>query len=419
LKNWRRHDCRLCGSTKLEEIVKLDAVPLPEYRRSAAAAITAPVCPLDLYMCGWCRHVQLRDFPESVFADYSYVSGQSKAMLDHFADMAKRIIAKHKPPAGSLIVDIGSNDGAFLRHFKDAGYRVVGVELDKELARKATESGIPTVGEPMSREAAERIVQEHGYASVVLAFNVFAHTDDLDGMTYGIRRLLDVRGVFVFEAQYLLDIYEKTLVATLVHEQLSHHSVKCLKMFLKRFHLEMFDVDRVDIQHGSIIGHVQHAIGDRSAVSDNVERLVALEDAAGLDDLSTWREFAKRVESLRARVSGQINDLKASGASIAAYGAARSGPSLISILGLQGCIDYIVDDDPTKVGRYSAGEATRVLPTAELLNRQPDYCLILAWVPADRIIAANQEYLRRGGKFVVLCPDFRIVEGMADVRMAA
>lgn len=390
-------------------VLKLDPIPLPDYKTSREAALAAGVAPIDVFMCSDCGHVQLLDIPEAVFDDYSYHSGQAKVMLDHFAVVAKRIIETYRPKPGSLIVDIGSNDGSFLRHFKDAGYRVVGVELDKAIAEAATANGVETVGAPLSLEVADQIVREHGNAAVVLAFNVFAHTDDLKGMAQSVQRLMEKDGLFVFEAQYLLDVVQRTLVATFFHEHLSHHSVRSLKSFLGQFFMEMIDVERVPIQHGSIIGYVQFCEGGRKA-TDRVQKLLDLEASVGLGKIETVRGLTQKIGALRASVAGLARRWLADGSSVAAYGAARSGPGLISMLGLKDSIEYIVDDHPHKVGRYSPVDAIPVLPTSELLKRMPDYCVLLAWVPAQRIIEANQEYLRRGGKFVVLCPEFRVIQ---------
>jgi SAM-dependent methyltransferase len=403
----RRDKCRLCGSPQLEMVVQLGRVPLPHFETRLCDALTAETYPIDLYMCGYCAHVQVLDVPEAVWSDYSYHNGQAKVMLDHFAETAKKVIEKYKPAPGSLVVDIGSNDGSFLRHFKDAGYRVVGVELVKEIAEAATRDGIETVGEALSPAVAKAIRAKHGPASVILAFNVFAHTDNLDGMAWAVKDLLADDGVFVFEAQYLMDIVHKTLIATVFHEHLSHHALKPMREFLQRFGMDVVSVERVPIQHGSIIGYVRHR---PCKIDRSVVELLALEETVGLNTPKALRGFGRQVDALRANLRDLATSWKAAGATVAAYGAARSGPGLMEMLGLRGAIQYIVDDHPQKVGRHSPVHGIPVVPTSELLARMPDYTVLLAWVPAQAIIKANQEYLRRGGKFVVLCPDFRVVE---------
>jgi hypothetical protein len=266
----------------------------------------------------------------------------------------------------------------------------------------------------MSLDLAKRIRAEHGPAHIVAAFNVFAHADDLGEMVDCVRELLAPDGLFTFEAQYLLDIIDGVLIATIFHEHMSHHSAKPLVPFLQRHGLEMIAAERAPIQHGSLIGTVQLAGGPR-AVEPSVAEILALEDSRGLDRISTLRAFDAEVQALRARTRQLIAGWKGEGRRIAGYGAARSGPSLILQLGLTGAIDFIVDDHPQKVGRFETGDGIPVVPTAELLARQPDYCVILAWVHAQKIIENNREYLERGGHFVVLCPRTRVVGKDGDL----
>lgn len=413
-----RYNCRLCGRKNIERVVALDPIPLPRFHDTREAAIAEPLVPIDLYMCSDCGHVQQLDIPEDVWDGYTYHNTQSKVMLKHFAESAAKIIERYAPPPGSLVIDIGSNDGSFLRHFKDAGYRVLGVELVKEIAEEATRNGIDTVGEPLSYAVARSIRERYGAASLVLAFNVFAHTDDLNDMMRGVQVLLDKNGLFVFEAQYLMDVVQKTLLATIFHEHLSHHSVKAMSLFLSQYFMQIVDVERVPVQHGSIIGYVQFAGGPRTPKLSSVH-LLALEEALHLGSLNKIREFGGQIAELRKSVSSFLKEAKNGGAKIAAFGAARSGPGLISMLGLSGLMDCIFDDHPQKIGKFCAGDGLQIKPTSELLEMMPDYTVMLAWVPAEQIMEANNEYLRRGGKFIVLCPNFRVVSAAHEMAVAA
>jgi SAM-dependent methyltransferase len=400
-------------------VVKLEPIPLAErYAASPAEARALKRYPVDLYMCADCGHVQQLDVVDSgsLWESYTYYSGKAQGMPEHFEQVARSILRTYCPAADSLVVDIGSNDGSLLRPFKDAGYRVLGVDPAKEIARQATESGIETIPELMSLELACRIRRERGPAQVVCMFNAFAHADNLGEIAEAIRTLLAPNGVFVFEAQYLLDIVDRVLIATIFHEHMSHHSVKPLASFLARHGLELIDVERVPIQHGSIVGTVQLA-GAGHPVRGSVRMLLELEQRRGLGQVGTLREFAARIARLRESTMKLVREWKRSGARVAGYGAARSGPTLISQLGLTGAIEFIVDDHPQKVGRYSPGDGIPIVPTAELLRRQPDYTVILAWVHAQKIIENNREYLDRGGRFVVLCPETRVVGREGDVKI--
>ena len=414
-----RDTCRLCSSPSVSLVVKLEPIPLSEnYAEDSETARRSDRYPVDVYMCRDCGHVQQLDVIDSgsLWESYTYVSGEAKGMPEHFSAVAKNILEKSKPLPDSLIVDIGSNDGSLLKPFKACGYRVLGIDPAKDVSRRANEAGIFTIQALMTPELSESIRDEHGPASVVCAFNVFAHADDLGAMADSIRIMLAADGLFFFEAQYLLDIIDGVLIASIFHEHISHHSVKPLVQFFDRHGLELIEVDRARIQHGSMIGTVQLK-GAGRLVDESVHAILDLEKKRDLDQLETMYSFARRVKGLRERSVALLSKWKEDGHTIAAFGAARSGPTLIAQLGLRGLIDFIVDDHHEKVGKYSPGDGIPILPTSELAKKKPSYTIILAWVHSQKIIDTHQEYLQDGGHFVVLCPDTRVVssQGILDV----
>lgn len=419
VKVTHRKTCRLCDSSKVELVVKLEPIPLSEnYSSSAEAGKKAARYPVDVYMCADCGHVMQLDVvdSESLWDGYTYFSGQAVGMAEHFRQVAARVRSTYQPPEGALVIDIGSNDGSLLLPFKEAGHRVLGIDPAKEIAAQATRSGIETIPELMSLPLAKKIREKYGPAHVVCMFNAYAHADNLGEIQDGIRTLLAPDGVFIFEAQYLLDIIDRVLIATIFHEHMSHHSVKPLVRFLEKHGMELIDVERVNIQHGSLVGAVQLEGGGRP-VRESVRQLLELEAERRLDRIETLREFAAKVARLRERTTKLVKEWKQKGVPVAGYGAARSGPTLIAQLGLAGAIDYIVDDHPQKVHRYSSGDGIEIVPTAELCRRMPAYTVILAWVHAAKIIETNREYLEKGGHFVVLCPETRVVGAGGDVRL--
>lgn len=414
-----RNTCRLCDSANVQLVVNLQPIPLSEnYTTDPESAIRADRYPVDVYMCADCGHVQQLDVIDStnLWESYTYYSGNAKGMPEHFRDMANRMLGRQRPPPGSLVIDIGSNDGSLLKPFKEAGYKVLGIDPAKEVAQKANDDGIPTIPALMSLDLAKKIRDEHGPAHIICAFNVFAHADDLGEMADAVRMMLAPDGLFFFEAQYLLDIIDGVLIATIFHEHMSHHSVKPMVQFLDHHGLELIAADRARIQHGSLIGTVQLKGGGRP-VEQSVRDLLALEADRHLGDLATLREFDAKVKQLRERTAGLVAKWKREGATLAGYGAARSGPTLIAQLGLKGAISYIVDDHPQKVGKYASGDGIPIVPTAELTARMPEYTVILAWVHSQKIIETNQEYLAKGGHFVVLCPETRVVGKDGDLKI--
>jgi SAM-dependent methyltransferase len=398
-------------------VVKLEPIPLSEnYCDDSETGKNAGRYPVDLYMCADCGHVQQLDVVDSksLWESYTYYSGEANGMPEHFNEVAAKILDTFQPPAGSLVIDIGSNDGSLLRPFKNAGYRVLGIDPAKKIARLATKSGIETIPELMSLDLAKKIRDERGPAQVVCMFNAFAHADNMGEIAESIRNMFAPDGIFVFEAQYLLDIIDRVLIATIFHEHMSHHSVKALTIFLERHGMELIEVERVPIQHGSLVGTVQLKGGKRN-VNASVKQLLDLEAQRGLDKIEPLKQFAEKIRQLRDRTSKLVSEWKKAGVSVAGYGAARSGPTLISQLGLTGAIDFIVDDHPQKVNKYSSGDGIKILPTSELCKRMPAYTVILAWVHSAKIIETNQEYIDKGGRFVVLCPETRVVRREGDI----
>ncbi|WP_413208132.1 methyltransferase domain-containing protein [Rhodospirillum sp. A1_3_36] len=414
-----RQTCRLCSSPNVELVVALKPIPLSEgYTTDPETARLAPRYPVDVYMCRDCGHVQHLDFidSENLWDSYTYYSGAAKGMPEHFRQMADKILDTTKPPEGALIIDIGSNDGSLLVPFKERDYQVLGIDPATEVARRANERGIETVCALMSIDLAKKIRDERGPAHAICAFNVFAHADDLGEMVDCVRTMLAPDGLFFFEAQYLLDIIDGVLIASIFHEHMSHHSVKPLIEFLDRHGLELIAAERAPIQHGSLIGTVQLK-GAGRPVEKSVHDLVALETERALDKIETLKAFDAKVVDLRETTASLAKQWQADGKTIAAFGAARSGPTLMAQMGLRDAISFIVDDHPQKVGKYSSGDGVPIYPTKELLERMPDYTIILAWVHSAKIIETNREYLEKGGHFVVLCPETRIVGKDGDVHL--
>ena len=411
MQTYRRTTCRLCDSSNVELVVKLAPIPMAEnYCSSSEEGKNAPLFPVDVYMCSDCGHVQQLDVidVQSLWSNYTYHSGMAKGMLKHFQEVYAGICRDFQFPQGSLIVDIGSNDGSLLRPFRDAGHQVLGVDPAQNIASYATSKGIPTIAQSMSSALAQQIVQKYGKAHVVCMFNAFAHMDNLRDILLSVRILLHSQGLFVFESQYLADIIDKKLIATIFHEHMSHHSLCALAKFFESCDMELVDVRRASIQHGSIIGVVQHR-GGAHPVRSTVKSLLCMERERSLDKLCTLRAFAADIADMRRRITAWSTECRSQGAHVAGFGAARSGPTLIAQLGLEGIIEYIFDDHPQKVGFYTSGEGTPIVPSRELYARMPTYTVVLAWVHAEKIIETHRRYLDKGGSFVVLCPEPRIV----------
>lgn len=408
----RRSTCRLCGGGALELVLKLEPTPPANaFVPAAGLGRAQETFPLDVFFCGDCGHVQLLDVvdPRVLFEHYVYVSGTSPVFVKHFEDYAAQVLGRFQPQPGSLVLDIGSNDGTLLSFFKRAGHRVLGIDPAIEIARLATEAGIETLAGFFTPDLARTLRAERGPAAVVTANNVFAHIDDLAGVAEGVRTLLAPDGVFVFECSYLADVVEKTLFDTIYHEHLAYHAVQPLRRFLARCGLELIEAIRVDSHGGSLRAVAQTAGGPRP-VGNSVALLVALEERLGLDKAETFHRFAADIEALKAELGGLLRRLKAEGKTIGAFGAPAKATTLMYHFAIgPELIDFIIDDSPLKQGLYSPGMHIPVLSSAAIAERKPDYLVVLAWNFAQPIIAKNAAFREAGGRFIVPLPKVEVI----------
>lgn len=406
--HYKPHHCLMCGAAELNL-----ALPLA---RSAVGNDYFPTArpqedyALSLHLCRACGNVQIEDVvdPDLLFRQYTYSTTSSLGLVKHFQTYAAEVVAACGAKAGSLVVDIGSNDGSLLKAFAELGYRVLGVDPAVEIARRATAEGVETVADYFTKAVAEQIREEHGRAAVVTANNVFAHSDRLPEMADGVRELLRPGGVFTFEVSYLMDIVQKMLFDTVYHEHLCYHSVRSLDAFFTRHGLQLIDVRRIPTKGGSLRGTVQLAGGPRP-VSPAVGRLIEWEDITRLHAPETWAAYARRIRAAREAFVGVLDRAKAAGKTVAGYGASPTVTTLINQFDLAGRLDFLVDDNPTKQNTVSPGQHIPVYPSDAIYSMGAAVVAILAWNYAAPIMAKHAAFAENGGRFVIPLPGLMVV----------
>ena len=408
----RRADCRLCGGAELTKVLTLTPTP-PANAFVPASELDRKqeTFPLELFLCGKCAHVQMLDVvdPRVLFEHYVYVSGTSPVFVDHFRRYALSALRDFAMRPGSLVVDVGSNDGTLLRFFKDAGMKVLGIDPAQEIAAKATAEGLETLPAFFDAALAGRIVSERGPAALVTGNNVFAHTDEMKGFTEGVRRLLAPDGVFVFEVSYLADVVEKTLFDTIYHEHLAYHTVKPLRAFFAAQGMQLIEALRIDTHGGSLRGVAQLAGGPRKAGPSVSERCDA-EDREGLGRPERFARFAADIDARKAELGALLRAHKSAGKRIAAFGAPAKATTLMYHFELgPEFIEFIVDDSPLKQGLFSPGFHIPVLPSSAIYERKPDDLLLLAWNFAEPIMAKHKAYRESGGRFIIPLPKVELI----------
>ena len=359
----------------------------------------------SLHLCRDCGNVQIEDVvnPDILFRSYTYSTTSSLGLVKHFQTYAGEVAKATGAEPGSLVVDIGSNDGSLLKAFKEIGYRVLGVDPAVEIARRATSEGVETLPDYFTLKLAEKIKGAHGQAAVVTANNVFAHSDKLPEMADGIRELLRPDGVFTFEVSYLLDIVQKMLFDTVYHEHLCYHSVRSLDLFFRRHGLQLIDIQRIPTKAGSLRGTVQRAGGPRP-VAPGIGRLIEWEEITQLHAPETWREYARRIETACDRFVVVIDRARAAGKRVVGYGASPTVTTLINQFGLAGRIEFLVDDNPVKQNTFSPGHHIPVYPSAAIYEKDVDAVAILAWNYATPIMTRHQAFAAAGGRFIIPLP---------------
>ena len=403
--------CRACGNKDLRTILDLGSTPLANRLISPDRLDEAePKFPLLLAFCLGCSLVQITETvpPETMFSEYLYFSSFSDTMLRHSEELAGRQAEARRLGPGSLVVEVASNDGYLLQFYRRRGIPVLGIEPAANVARAAEERGIPTLSEFFGTDLARRLREKGKRADVLHANNVLAHVPDLNGFVRGIGLILKDDGVALIEAPYLKDMLDRVEFDTIYHEHLSYFSLTVLDRIFGRHGLLIEDVERIPIHGGSLRVFAVPAEGRTR--TERARRLLEEEAAWGVDRFDAYRGFGERVGRLRQALLDLLRDLKKQGKSIAVYGASAKGSTLLNCFGLdRETLDFVVDRSTVKQGRYTPGTRLLILAPDVLLERRPDYTLLLTWNFADEILEQQAEYRRRGGRFIIPIPDLRVV----------
>jgi hypothetical protein len=381
-------------------------MPLPDaLLRSEELDRHEPRYPLDVAFCPGCSLVQIIEEvpPERLFVDnYLYFSSFSEGLMRHSREHALRLIADRGLNGNSLVVEVASNDGYLLRNFTEAGIPALGIDPAPEQAAAAEAAGVPTLREFFGADVARRLRSEGRSADVIVANNVMAHTPSLNSFVEGLSILLADDGVVTIENTYVKDLIDHCEFDTIYHEHFCYFSCSAVDALARRHGLHLNSVEDFPLlQGGTLRWHLGRS---QSADSSAIDHLEA-ERQQGLTRFEYYRDFGTRVDSIRDDLRELLGSLRAEGKTIAAYGAAAKGSTLVNFVGIgPDLVEYVVDRNVHKHGLFMPGTHLPIREPEMLLETMPDYLLLLAWNYRDEIAEQQAEYLRRGGRFIVPVP---------------
>jgi len=404
--------CRLCGSSKLSTFLDLGMSPLCQTAPSKEDLARGEVYyPLHVFVCEKCFLVQLDVFesPENIFGHYLYFSSYSDSWLKHCEDYCEKMTKKLALNGQSFVVEVASNDGYLLQYFMKQGVPVLGVEPAKNVAKVASEKGIPTVAEFFGTKLAKELAVQRGGADLVLGNNVLAQVPDLNDFVEGLKILLKPEGVLTLEFPHLLRLMENNEFDTIYHEHFSYFSFYTTMRILEAHGLRVFDVEELGTHGGSIRVYACRAEASTHQVQPNVERLIEDEKRAGLDSVTGYQAFASQVRQTKFALMDFLLRAAREGKSVAGYGAPGKSATLLHYCGIgKDLIQYTVDRSPHKQGRFLPGSRIPIYHPDRIRETKPDFVIILPWNLKDEIIK-QLEFIREwGGRFVVPIPKVAI-----------
>jgi SAM-dependent methyltransferase len=401
----KNRTCRMCTSTQFETVIDVGKHPLVNSLIAKSdLGKKDPVFPLVVKQCKKCGLVQLVDIIDAAEiyknVDYLYFSSDMPGLDKYFQPYAEDVLNRFLTDKNDLVVEIGSNDGILLNLFKDKA-RILGVDPATNVVLRALRRGIPTLPLFFSQRLAEQILNEWGAAKAIIGNNCIAHLNDLDDLLSGVRHLLAPDGVFIVECNYWGGMVKSTNYSLIYHDHYSYFSVKVWQQFSRKYGMRVFDALVTPAQGGSLR---MFLCKDERDETDRLKALVNEEETTRLNSYQTSLHYRQNVLATVDKLHRIVTDIKKDRKSIAGYGAAAKGFTILkcSKLGAKH-LDYFVDDSPAKQGWYTPVDHIPIVSRTEAEKHLPDYFIILAPNYAQVILEKeeNSPFRKRGGKFIV------------------
>lgn len=401
-------NCRSCGN-RIESFFTLGQMPLVNSFLTKNELKKEKKYELTVAFCTQCFLVQLNKTipPQELFRDYIYFSSTSKTIVDHSKKTAEYLVKKLHLTSNSLVLEVASNDGVLLQFFKNLGIKILGVDPAENIAKVANEKGIETIPDFFNYSFAKKLVSSRNIqADLVYGANVFAHVPEIVDFVKGVKTILKQKGTAVFEFPYLLGLLENKF-DTIYHEHVFYYSLIALENLFRQVGLEVYDVEIVNMQGGSLRIFVSHT--SSFPITEAVLSLREKEKNEKFDKLETYQAMDRRVNKLKEDLTILLQDLKSKNKTIVAYGAPAKGIILLNYFEIKKYLSYIVDKAKEKQNLYTPGAHMLVYSPEKIMKDKPDYLLILCWNIADEVIPQYKDFQQNGGKFIIPVPEIKII----------
>lgn len=367
---------------------------------------------MEVGFCSKCCMVQLlsQPDPEQMFHDnYAFFSSTSVRMAEHFRVISDTIRRDYLSDQDPFVVEIGTNDGIFLQNFAKANIRHLGVEPSANVAAVANQKGVHTLCRFFNLETANEIVAKQGQADVFFGANVMCHILDIHSVAEGIARLLKPNGVLIFEDPYLGDIIEKTSYDQIYDEHAFYFSIASVNNLFQQYGMHIVDVAPQSVHGGSMRYVLAHRAANRQ-VTDAVRLQVDEEARLGLQNPSTFQKFRQNVERSREELVKLLQAIRDQGKRVVGYAATSKSTTITNYCQLDSeLVEFISDTTPLKQGKFSPGMHIPVRSHADFSQNYPDFALLFGWNHAQEIMAKEQAFVQRGGKWIVYVPEVKVI----------
>jgi 2-polyprenyl-3-methyl-5-hydroxy-6-metoxy-1,4-benzoquinol methylase len=404
--------CRFCGDTLRHTFIDLGMSPLANrYLKPSQLSEMEPFYPLHAYVCGSCLLVQLKSFetPDRIFSEYAYFSSYVDMLVTQAKQYTDEVVRRLSLNERSHVVEIASNDGYLLQFFVARGIPVLGIEPAANVAKAATEKGIPTLVKFFGSQTAHSLIDGGSAADLIIGNNVLAHVPDLNDFVAGLKILLGPIGIVTMEFPHLVRLIEDNLFDTIYHEHFSYFTLSTAEKVFSRHGLRLFDVEEIPTHGGSLRIYARHDDDVTKPITERLLHLRSQERSAGFDRLERYLSFPDKAKELKYKLLTFLIKAKQEGKSIAAYGAAAKANTLLNYCGVRSdFIDYVVDRSPHKQGCFLPGTHIPICHPDKIIESKPDYLLLLPWNLKDEIMQQMNHIRAWGGKFLICIPDIEV-----------